>query len=292
MIINAGNLNILFTGFRTAFNTGFRTSEVYWSQLATLVPSTALEEKYGWLGQFPRLREWAGDRVIQNLIVHDYAIKNVEFESTVSVKKRQIETDQYAVFTPIMQEMGFAAATHPDELCFGLLEKGFETACYDGQNFFDTDHPVGGQSVSNMQAGSGNPWFLLDNNRPLKPLIFQRRKDYNLINITHDRDEPVYMRGEYVYGVDCDVNVGFGFWQLAAASKAELNDDNFNDLYAGMQAQRSDEDRPLGIRPRVLVCGPSNRARALEVVKAEKKSNGADNINRNVVDVLEVPWLQ
>ena len=31
---------------------------------------------YGWLGSFPRLREWIGDRVIRNLSVHDWRIKN------------------------------------------------------------------------------------------------------------------------------------------------------------------------------------------------------------------------
>lgn len=292
MIVNAANLLGMFTGYRTSFNTGFRNAEIYWSQIATLVPSSVLEEKYGWLGQFPRLRKWIGDRVIQNLEAHDYAIKNEEFESTVAVKKREIETDQYGIYAPIMEELGHASATHPDELCFGLLEKGFETLCYDGQNFFDTDHPVGGQSVSNMQDGPGNPWFLLDTKRALKPLIFQRRKDYNLVTVEAETSTPVFMRNEYLYGVDCDVNVGFGFWQLAAASKAELNEDNFNDLFSGMFAIRSDEDRPLGVRPRVLVYGPSNRAKADQVVKAEKKANGADNMNHKVVDCLEVPWLR
>ena len=40
-----------------------------------------------------------------------------------------------------------------------------------------------------------------------------------------------------------------------------------------------------------MVCGPSNRAKALELVKAERKASGATNINRDVVDVLVVEWL-
>ena len=44
-------------------------------------------------------------------------------------------------------------------------------ACYDGQNFFDTDHPVGEQgsqeTVSNVQTGAGPAWYLLDTTRPV-----------------------------------------------------------------------------------------------------------------------------
>jgi phage major head subunit gpT-like protein len=39
-------------------------------------------------------------------------------------------------------EMGQAAVRHPEELVFSLLASGFTTACYDGQFFFDSDHPV------------------------------------------------------------------------------------------------------------------------------------------------------
>ncbi len=291
MIVNQANLRGMFIGFRTSFNTGFRGAETFWSQIATLVPSSVLEEKYGWLGQFPRLREWVGDRIVKNLVVHDYAIKNIEFESTIGVEKREIETDQYGVYNPIMEEFGYAAATHPDELAFGLLEKGFETPCYDGQYFFDTDHPVGNQSVSNMQAGNGPPWFLLDTGRALKPLIFQRRKDYNLVTVMQEESIPVFMRNEYLYGVDCDLNVGFGFWQLAAGSKAELNADNFDALYAGMFGLRSDEGRPLGIRPRTIVYGPSNSARVDQLIKVQLSVGGGNNIRYNKVECLEVPWL-
>ncbi len=291
MILNQANLRAMFTGFRTSFNIGFRNAETFWQLIATLIPSSALEEKYGWFGQFPGVQEWVGDRIIKNLMVHDYAIKNIEFESTVSVKKREIETDQYGVYTPILQEMGHAAATHPDELVFNLLEQGFDTLCYDGQNFFDTDHPVGNTSVSNMQDGSGTPWFLLDTSRPLKPLIFQRRKDYNLQTIMDEKSDPVFMRNEYIYGIDADVNVGFGFWQLAAGSKAELNDVNFDALYAGMFSLKSNEGRPLGIRPRVIVYGPSNSARVDQLIKTQLSVGGGNNIRYNRVQCMEVPWL-
>lgn len=291
MIINAANLRAMYVAFKSAFNTGFRSTTTSWAQLATLVNSTAAEEQYAWLGQFPKLREWVGDRQLMAMAAHSYTIRNRKFESTVEVGREEIEDDRYGVFTPLFQEMGFAAAVHPDELIFALLTAGFSTGCYDGQSFFDAAHPVGDSSVSNLQAGANAPWFLLDTRRALKPLIFQRRRDYALKAMTQEEDENVFMRDKFRYGTDARVNVGFGFWQQAFGSKAVLDTDSFNAAYAAMMALKSDEGRPLGIKPSLLVVGPTNRAAANEVIKAERLANGESNTNHQAVDVLVTPWL-
>jgi len=216
MLINSSTLSALFRAFNTAFKQGFGMIAPQWSKIATLVPSSTKTEDYGWLGKIPRMREWIGDRQIQNLKLHTYSIKNKKFESTVGVDRDDIEDDQLGVYTPIMQTLGTNAAELPDELVFALLAAGFTTTCYDGQYFFDTDHPViladGSEgSVSNVQAGAGNPWFLLDTRRPLKPLIYQERKKAQFVAMDKETDANVFMKNEYLYGVDCRCNVGFGF---------------------------------------------------------------------------------
>ncbi|MEG9560136.1 Mu-like prophage major head subunit gpT family protein, partial [Pseudomonas aeruginosa] len=204
--------------------------------------------------------------------------------------------DSYGLFTPLMGQLGQDSAMHPAELVYALLSGGFTQTCYDGQYFFDTDHPVtsaaGNEvSVSNFQGGSGTPWFLLDTTRIMKPLILQKRKDYNFVTMDAEKDENVFMRKEYVYGVDARLNAGFGLWQLAYSSKEALDASSFNDVYAAMQSLRGDKGKRLGIRPKLLVVPPSLRSQALEVVKAERNAAGATNINRDVVDVLVTPWL-
>lgn len=292
MIINTANLADLFTAFNSAFETGFRSAETYWQRIATVVPSSTAEEHYAWLGQFPKLREWVGDRHLKNMAAHDYSIRNKKFESTVEVGADQIEDDSYGVFTPLMAEMGYAAATHPDELVFSLLAEGLTTLAYDGQNFFDTDHPVGDGVVSNVDSGgSGSYWYLLDDSRPLKPLIFQRRKDYALKTMNAPDDEHVFMRDSYRYGVDARVNVGFGFWQQAFASNKALDATNYRAARTALMEMKSDEGRPLGIRPRLLVVSPDNEGPALEITQAERLANGATNIYRNSAEVVVVPWL-
>lgn len=291
MIINRQNLTVLNTAYNAAFNIGFRLAEPQWQKVATVVPSTTSEEQYGWLGQFPRLKEWVGDKQIEALSAHDYAIKNKEFEASVAVLRREIEDDQYGLKNPLFQEMGFAAATHPDEMVFGLLSRGFELPCYDKQYFFDTDHSVGGSSVSNMQSGSSAPWYLLDTGRPIKPLIFQKRKDYKMISLTADTDANVFMRGEFVHSVEARVNAGFGFWQMAYGSKAALTADNFDTGYAAMMGFKSDAGQPLGITPKQLVCGSSNRAAALKTIESLLVNGGESNHNYKAVEVVVVPWL-
>lgn len=291
LILNQSNLTDLFRGFKASFNTGFRTPESHWAKVATLVPSTKSEEKYAWLGQYPRIREWIGDRHIKSMEAHDYTVKNKKFESSIAVPRDNIDDDSYGVFSPMFQEMGYAAQTHPEELVFYLLAGGFTELCYDGQYFFDPDHPVGEGTVSNFQAGASTPWFLLDVRRPLKPLIFQRRRDYDLKAMNKMDDEGVFMRDEYRYGVDARVNAGFGFWQQAFGSKAALTAANYEAARVAMSSLKSDEARPLGISPSLLVVPPALEGAAKDILVSDRLANGAANKWRNTAELLVVPWL-
>ena len=233
------------------------------------------------------------------MAAHGYTITNRKFESTVGVPREDIEDDSVGVYKPLFEEMGRAAKTHPDELVFALLKAGAATTCYDGQYFFDTDHPVfpntdgtgAAEAVANYQDGTGAPWLLLDCSRALKPVIFQERTKPELTAMTDTKDEAVFMTDTYRYGVRYRCNVGFGFWQLAYMSKAELTADNFNAAYAAMSSFKGDGGRPLGIKPTLLAGPPSLRAKILEITKSTRLQNGQDNINQGVVDPLVTPWL-
>jgi len=296
MIINSGNIASATRGFKAVFQRGFDSIQPMYAQVATTVPSTTLIEDYGWIGQIPGMREWVGDRQINNLSMHDYSIRNKSFELTVGVDRDRFEDDQYGIFSPMMESLGYEARIHPDKLVFALLADGFASLCFDGQYFFDTDHPVLDSagiatSVSNYQSGSGNPWFLLDTRRPLKPIIFQDRKKPNFVMLNRETDENVFMSKKFLYGVDSRCNVGFGFWQMAYGSKATLDAGNFETCYDAMGAFKKDLGEPLGITPNLLVVGPSNYSAAKKVIEAQFLAAGASNTNYKAVDLLKVPWL-
>ncbi len=272
MIINQATIAAAFTGFRTLFNQGFDGAASVYKQMAMVVPSSMREEVYPWLGQMASMREWVGPRIVKNLSVHGFTIKNRDFENTVSVPRNDIEDDRFGVFGPMFQELGKAAAEHPDQLVLALLASGFTTNCYDGQPFFDTEHPMGDGaggpviSVSNMQAGDGPPWFLLDTSRAIKPLIYQQRRSYQLVAKDDPRDDNVFMHKEFLYGVDGRSNAGFGLWQLAFASKADLTPANYEAARAAMMNFKGDEGRPLGIKPDTLVVAPGLEGAAMRLL--------------------------
>ncbi|MBB3461984.1 Mu-like prophage major head subunit gpT family protein [Rhizobium sp. BK377] len=283
-------------GFNTSFQKGFTGVKAMYTSVATVVTSTSSEETYGWLGDIPKLREWIGDRHIKSLSAKGYSIVNRKFEATIGVKRDDIEDDKLGLYGTRFEMLGNSAATHPDEILFELINAAFATACYDGQNFFDTDHPVGKPgaevSVSNMQAGAGATWILVDLSRPLKPLIFQKRRDYNFTAKEDGKtSDHVFMRDEYLYGTDARVAAGFGFWQMAFASKAALTADNLKAAYEAMTSFKDDEGRLLGIKPTHIIVGNTNVFEAREILLAEQ-INGTTNTVRNLVQVIEAPLLQ
>lgn len=291
MILNTQNLAAVFIAFSAAFKNGFARHTPEWSKIATMIPSTTEANLYAWLGQFPKLREWIGDRQLKSVASFNYQLPNKDFESTVEVPRPKFEDDTYGIFSPLIEEMGYAAAVHPDDMIFNLLAAGDSTLCYDGQFFFDTDHPVNGVATSNWGGGSGSMWVLLDTRRPIKPFLFQKRKDYTFQQFTSPDDGYVFMKNKFLYGVDARAAFGVGLWQLAYGSKQTLDATAFNSAVAGMMSLKSDEGHPLGVRPTTIVVGPSLRAKARELFLTPTLSTGGSNPNYQEVEVIVSPYL-
>lgn len=301
MIVTAASLAALQVGFKKHFQDAFTATrpEADFTRVATVIPSTSKSETYGWLGKFPKMREWVGDRVIEDMEAKGYTITNKDFEATVGVDRNDIDDDNLGIYAPLMQEMGVSAAQQPDDLIFGLLAQGTTETCYDGQYFFDTDHPSfdedgGAITVTNVDASGAaeNPWwYLLDVTRPLKPLIYQERKKAQFVAKTDPQNsDHVFMKKEFVYGVDARCNVGFGLWQMAYASNATLDGDSLDAAIEKMRGLLDRNGRPLGIKPNLLVVGPKLRSAANKTVKVMLGAGGASNANYEAVEVLDTPW--
>lgn len=300
-VITPTLLKALQVAFRREFQQGLGMATPQWSRVATKVPSTGKSTTYGWLGKFPKFREWIGDRVINSMQAYGYTISNKPFESSIGVDRDDIEDDLIGVYAPLFQEMGMAASVFPDEQVFPLLDAGFATACYDKQYFFDTDHPVNAKvdgtgavsSVSNMDVPAVNPgpaWFLLATQRPLKPLIYQERRAMKFDRMDKAEDEAVFMRKEYRYGADCRANAGYGFWQMAYGSKQPLTHDNVWAAYESMREFKADGGKPLGIRGNRLVVRGGMEKQGEEVLK-ELVSGGESNTLHGKLKLLVPDFL-
>ncbi|MDK3075927.1 Mu-like prophage major head subunit gpT family protein [Sedimentitalea sp. JM2-8] len=296
MLVNEHSLDLVFRGFKSVYSDAYLQATVHKDKIAMTVPSSGRDETYSWIGQFPHLREWIGPRHVHNLKAHSFTIVNRRFESIVAVMRDAISDDKPGVFKPAFSEMGYLARNHPEEMVFGLLAAGFETPCFDGQNFFDADHPqMDGEgnevSVSNFQDGAGDAWYLPDTSRAVRPLIWQEREDYEFQSLTSSTDSHVFMNDEYVYGVRARVNAGFGLWQLGFGSKATLDRANYAAARAAMMNFRSDGGRIPGIAPTIMVVPPSLEDAALHLLNTEAATGGASNPWKGTAELIVTPFV-
>mgnify|MGYP000657509409 CR=1 FL=1 len=300
LVISKAELDALRTTFRADFKEGLKRAESIWKRIATPVPSSSKSNTYGWLGKAPSFREWIGPRVIQSMNEHSYTLVNKHFENTVGVDLDDWDDDNLGTYTPLFQEMGEETEVFPDELLFALIEAAETELCYDGQPFFDTEHPVYANHdgtgattlVSNLSGAGAEPaWYLLDCSRYLKPFIVQNRTPPNFVQMNQPNDEGVFMNNEVRFGVDTRINVGLGFWQMARKSTLPLTAANFEAEREAMRAVRGDGDKKLRIRPTILLCGASLESAGEKILKAQLVNGGDTNTNAGKCELLSVDWL-
>ncbi|MDB5432421.1 MAG: hypothetical protein JWP35_3537 [Caulobacter sp.] len=295
MIITATSLEALRTGFRTEFQAGVAAAAPQFQGLVTPVSSSTKVETYGFLGDFPIFRRWLGDKRIRSMKEKAYQLVNENFEATIGIHKDKIDDDNLGLYAPMVKGWGQSAGSLADQLAFEALAAGNVRVCYDGQNFFDTDHPVGGAvpvQVSNMSgAGAVQPWFLLDTSKPLKPLLHQERKKPIFNMVTDPNDSHVFSTGEYLIGGEARAAVGYTYWQLAHRSTAALNVANYEAAKAQGAALVNDEGEPLGVVYDTCVVGTSNEAAARNLFEKQNLAGGESNIYFNKVKVVVSPRL-
>ena len=285
----AAILTALTAAFRKEFQNGLDSVQPTYGTVAMTIPSSTATNTYAWLGKFPQMREWVGTRQIGKMAKQAMAIENKKYESTVGVARTDIEDDQVGMYRPMMAAMGESAAALPDTLVWSLLKRGKSTLCYDGQYFFDTDHPVFANNdgtgantpTSNLTTGTDNDaptFYVIDDSKTMKPLIFQERTAPEFeTKFDPSKSDRVFMEDEYLYGVRRRCNAGFGLWQLAhCAEKTKLNRANLAKIITQMMTIKADGGYVLNIKPTLLVVPPELEDTARELLEADK-INGTTN---------------
>ncbi len=290
MDITRAALIALNTSIQTAFNASFIGSETTYGRISMTVHSTTGQEAYPRLAELAPMREWIGERHVQRLEEGGFVVKNRKFEGTVAIPVDKIEDDQYGIYTSVVSDLGQTAAELPDDLVWGQLEEGWTSTYYDGQNFFDTDHPVEDEhgierSVPNSQGGSGSAWYLIDDSRALKPIIFQDRKKAQITPKTNLNDDNVFFQDEFVWGAKRRCAAAFGAWQLVYGSRQELTAENYAAARAAMIGARGHRGRKLTLRPKLLVVPPALEGAAREILLSERDPMGATNKWRGTADL-------
>ena len=256
MIINQDALARLYTGFTAVFNAAFQDTQTWYEKVAMTVPANTRIMDYKFLLDFPMVREWIGDRQISSLEPQAFQVESKDWEATIEVDRNDIEDDQLGLYNPIISALAQEARKHPERLIGDLLNGGFTTACYDGHNFFASDHPVGAAAMGNFAGGTGTTWYLMDTTRAVKPFIFQLRREVQLVRMDRQDDEHAFMRKKLRYGVDYRGAAAFGLWQLAYASKETLNSTNYASARTAMMSVQNADGRPSGPQAQSPVGAP------------------------------------
>jgi len=290
-------LTALFTAFRKDFQDGIGLAESQWEKLATFIQSTSASNTYGWLGQFPKLREWVGSRVVKSMKAQAYQIVNDKYEGTVGILRTDIEDDNLGVYSPLMQEMGRAAMDQRNDIVFDLVKNGDANECYDGQFFFDDEHPVypnvdgTGDAVlvanqSIPAENPGEPWYLLDTSRVLKPFIFQERTAPELESKVSAKDsDHVFTEDQYLFGVRTRCAGGYAFWQLAYKSRQPLTAENYAAARAAMRAFKADGGRKLDVKPNVLLVPTTLETQGRDILLADR-IEGSSNVWKGTAELV------
>ena len=296
MDINADTLRSVYVGLSTVFNQRFDVVNPFWPSVAMEVASTGAANEYPRLDDIPGWREWIGDRVINQVGGTTFTIRNKTFERTIGIHREKIEDDQIGVYAPLAAQIGEDAKSFPDTLVFPLLTAGETSVCYDGQYFFDIDHPGFDKTgapvnVSNFTSGAGPAWYLIDDTKVVKPLIYQKRRAIKLTPKFNLNDDNVFHQNQFLWGADGRMNAGYGMWQLAYKSAAALNVANYVAAKTAMSSQFRRDGSPFNIRPSVILVPPSLEQAARALFTSNLINGGETNPFANECKVITCPYL-
>lgn len=152
MLITAPALEALRITLNRDFFTGMNARQPAGLELFKEMPSTSKLNTYAWLGAFPKWREWVGPRHFGGITERSYSIVNKTYEGSIRVSRESIEDNDIIEPRMIAQQLGERASTLKEDLLVQLLQNGHTRTGYDGQNFFDTDHPIDLDSDAGTQA--------------------------------------------------------------------------------------------------------------------------------------------
>lgn len=151
------------TQFEVWFRERFNESVVATDQaISRLVMDIDLPDFQGnrinlnWLGAAPQLREWVDEKRAIGMGDYTWDIVVKRWEATLAVDLDAVSDARWNMYAPKVREMAQNASRHRYNLISDLVRLGEAALCYDGQNFFDTDHAEGDSGAqSNKLTGTG-----------------------------------------------------------------------------------------------------------------------------------------
>lgn len=144
MQITPSQLAAIQQEFNNSFQQGYESADarsLWYQQVAFTAQSSGKESIYGFMSKLPRLREWVGPRIANNLRGQSYAIANKSWELTYAVDMEDLDDNvNLQLYAGAFSMLGQQAALHPNDLMVTLMQDT-TSLCFDGLTFFNDAHP-------------------------------------------------------------------------------------------------------------------------------------------------------
>jgi len=138
-------LPVIFTSYALRFQDFFAATPTWYQRLAMEIPSTARVNIYAFMDRLPRVREWIGERVLQNAQARSTEIFNKDYEDTIELERNDVDDMQIGLFGNAVDGLAGSMKKWPDALIIDQLRNGATSGQpyqgYDQQPYFSTAHP-------------------------------------------------------------------------------------------------------------------------------------------------------
>jgi len=161
MPTNTASATVTLNTLTALYHESLRAYQRIYPAFCSVRPSNRAEETYAFMGAFPRMKEWLGERKFEQLRAATFNIPNRQWEDGFTIERTDRDDDRLGMYADLASGLGTQAARHPDRLVSELMvaaeaTTGIYGACFDGQAFFDVDHVFGdsGANQSNDLAAT------------------------------------------------------------------------------------------------------------------------------------------
>lgn len=213
MNVNSDVLSALLTTYQTRFGAEYnRAMETQsWRNIVQVIPSETLNEKVPFSGAPPRVQDTTDGAVsFEDVGVYSIDVSNRVFQAGWEIQREAFNDDRYRLFQDKPAEMAQAAAEHPGEYLWGLIEANGNA--YDGTAFYANTRVIGASAnIDNLLGGTGTD--------PVDLAFDLNTAQIAMFNFQTDKGRPIKRMGNVI---TCSINL-FQAWYEALGVRS-VND--------------------------------------------------------------------
>lgn len=144
MLIIPSALDALFVGFQAHYEVGVRSAAPMHGDIADVFSMPVAEFNFPIPEGLPCFKNWpkGQERTWRSMNAHNTKLITGDRELSVTIPRDAIRFDQYSVFERQFATAGQNSQLAWDDMVFEAILAGESSVCFDGQPFYDTEHPV------------------------------------------------------------------------------------------------------------------------------------------------------